>query len=139
MRIAIPIWDGRVSPVLDSARQLLLVDYDGTTETGRSTQTLPDLNPMRKAAYLHAQGVSVLLCGALSRQLHMLANRAGVEVHGWLCGEVGDVLQAYLNGTLTPDRYCLPGCHRGFGGGRRGSGCGRGRRTGAAARNREKS
>jgi hypothetical protein len=49
MRIAIPQWQGRVSPVFDVAANLLLVEVDDTGEVGRQEVALTASDPARGA------------------------------------------------------------------------------------------
>ena len=55
LRIAVPVWEGRVSPLLDVAERLLVVDVDAGQEVSRSLEgvgpgVLPQLVAMVKAA-----------------------------------------------------------------------------------------
>ena len=134
MRIAIPTWDGRISPVFDVARRLLLVDVDGNAEVGRSEVELEEMRMVARTARLTSLGVQVLVCGAISMPFEAMLTSAGVRVLPQVCGSVDDVLRAYLAGQLAGDAFLMPGCcgrRRRFRGGR-GGGLGRGRGRGMA-------
>jgi hypothetical protein len=80
MRVAIPFFDGRISPVFDTARRLLLVDIEGGREVWRTEQIVeePELGPRaRRVAEL---GADVLICGAISWPLEVMLLSARVEV-----------------------------------------------------------
>lgn len=130
MTVAVSIWDGRVSPVLDSAQQLLVVEADGNgTEVRRRMIEFPDAHPMVRARFVASLGVDTIICGAVSRQLESLLTNQGVAVSPWVKGGVDEVIDAYLHGKLYSDQFVLPGC---MGGGRgkgraRGQGNGEGR------------
>ncbi|MCB2229769.1 NifB/NifX family molybdenum-iron cluster-binding protein [bacterium] len=111
-RVAIPIWQGRVSPVLDTASKLLLCDLDSGQTVGTQTIELdgPDLN--ERAKLICTLGIRTLLCGAVSRLFHQLLEAHHVQVIPWLGGPVEDILRGYTNGTLEQERYRLPGCGR---------------------------
>lgn len=110
MRVAIPIWAGRVSPVMDAARRLLIIDIDEGRANGRNILEV-DKGPLQvKAEYFRAQGIDCLLCGAVSNEFLEYLNRSGVEVHPWLSGPINEVLSAYLQERLTDPRYLMPGC-----------------------------
>lgn len=127
MTVAVSIWEGRVSPVLDSAQQLLVVDADGNgSEIKRRTIEFPSVHPMARAQFVASLGIDTIICGAVSRQLESLLTNQGVAVSPWVKGSVDDVIDAYLHGKLFSDRFVLPGC---LGGGR-GKGRGRGRGNG---------
>ena len=110
MRTAIPISDGRISPVFDAARHLLLVDIQNGGEVWRTEQIVeePELGPRaRRVAELDAD---VLICGAISRPLEAMLLSAGVEVIPQTCGPVEDVLEAFIAGRLTEQAFVMPGC-----------------------------
>ena len=101
MRTAIPISAGRISPVFDAARRLLLVDIENGREVWRTEQIVeePELGPRaRRAAEF---GADVLICGAISRPLEAMPSSAGVEIIPQTCGPVEDVLRAFISGRLT--------------------------------------
>jgi len=109
MRIAVPVWSGRVSPVLDSAQHLVCFDFGegdvsekvhrdwtGATLCGRVLSVL-DLD------------VDVLICGAISRACLFMLQARGVGVQPFLCGEVGEILDSYRRGSLGSAAERLPG------------------------------
>ena len=134
MRIAIPTWQRRVSPVFDSARHLLVVEVDGAAEAGRSEEPLPEVFPPQRAARLKELGIDVLICGAISRPLAGMIAASGIVLVPFISGEADQVLAAYLHEELPRPEFMMPGCWchgpgpgRGFGRGRgRGRGQGRG-------------
>jgi len=122
MKIGIPIWGSRVSPVFDTARRLLVVDVADGKESSRTTENLHDTAVPGRAREIHSQGVDVLLCGAISRPLAGMIANYGITVMPWMSGDSEEVLSAYLTGTLSDERFAMPGCRgrrRRFCGGRR--------------------
>ena len=110
MRLAIPVWNDRVSPVFDAASRLMLVDVEDGVERARREETLPESFLARRARRLADLGVTVLICGAISRPLAALLEASGITVLAWTAGPVNDVLQAYLTGGLPDARWMMPGC-----------------------------
>ena len=119
MKVAIPYWQGRVSPVLDVAGRLLVVDLEAGREASRQDAQLVAAGPMGRAPELRQAGAEVLICGAISRQLEMALQSVGVAVIPHTCGPVDEVLAAFIGGELDQDAFLMPGC------------CGRRRRCGA--------
>ena len=111
-KIAVPIWQNRVSPVLDSARSVLVVDLDGGKIVSQETVYLPATSLGERVEIIADQRIDTVLCGALSRTLNDLLTRAGITVYAWITGELDDVLGAYWRGDLNNDRFLLPGCRR---------------------------
>jgi predicted Fe-Mo cluster-binding NifX family protein len=128
--VALTTWNGRISPVLDVARQVLLVDVRDGCATARREETLPGTDPQAQAARLMALGPSTLICGAVSRPMADLLAAANIRVVPFTAGPVEDVLAAWLTGRLPDPALSMPGCggrnrgrHRRGAGGRNGRGC----------------
>lgn len=112
MTVAIPSWQQRVSPVLDTATRLIVVTCRDGKEFSRREVLLGPLPPeefARNVAELH---VNVLLCGALSLELQHALEKNGVRVWPHLCGPINDILQAFGCGQLDRAEFYLPGCNR---------------------------
>ncbi len=128
MKIALPTFNGRISPVFDTAQKLVLVEVDGANELSRAKHAMASKSLARRAADLNELGVEILLCGAISRPLAMMVAAHGIEIVPFISGEVDEVLGAYLQGRLADPRFLMPGCcgmrrrFRGGFGGRKGGG-----------------
>lgn len=122
MRVAIPAWNRRVSPVLDVARHLLVVDVETNAEVARSQVDLNETHLTARFKRICELGVEILICGAVSKPLEAALLSAGVRVVPQTCGPVEDVLRAFLSGQLTDEAFLMPGC------------CGRRRRRRGRAR-----
>jgi predicted Fe-Mo cluster-binding NifX family protein len=112
MKLAVPTYDGRISPVMDTARQLTVVESD---EDGRCSKTLIEIPPMNTphlARFLRDLGLTALVCGAISRQLEGMLTGLGVSFYPWHCGSVDEVVAAHLGGFLQRVDFQLPGCRR---------------------------
>jgi predicted Fe-Mo cluster-binding NifX family protein len=147
MRIAIPQWQGRISPVFDVAVNFLLIDVQGDHEIRREEKRLPGMDSLARIAQFLTYGADILICGAISAPVEVRLTASGVRVIGFTCGMVNEVLAAYLSGELTDRVFAMPGCQkwrrregenamrRGFGrgGGRGGAGSGQGRGQGPGA------
>jgi len=124
MKLAIPIRDGRISPVFDAAGRFLVVEFEGKVPARRSEYTVMEPGGEARAVLLQGLGVSMLICGAISNEAARIVDRCGIELMPWLVGEIDDVIEAYCGGSLGGDRFIMPGCRRGRGAGR-GNGQGR--------------
>ena len=114
MKIAIPHWQSRVSPVCDEARHFLVVHVKDDQEVSRSElEMTPAGNDLvGRAAQLLDLGITTVICGAISRGLETMLTGVGIQVISQVCGNVEDVLQAFRTGGLEQDRFALPGCAR---------------------------
>lgn len=127
MKIAISLWNGRVSPVFDVARQVVVMDAKAGKITGRREHDLATYTPAAKVAKLVELGVDVLICGAVSRPLAAIIAARGIKLIPFVAGASEQVAAAYLEGSLPGASFAMPGCfgrRRGFWGrgGRRGTG-----------------
>ena len=110
MKVAIPHWQGRVSPVFDAATRLLLVDVADGHESGRAELPLTATDPTQRAGELSRGGTNVLICGAISWPLEMAVSSAGIQVIAQVCGHVEEVLRAFFEGKLSDPAFLMPGC-----------------------------
>jgi len=108
--IAIPSWQGRVSPVFDVASRLLVVRLKGHAELERREVLLRENEPAGIALTLAELGAQVLICGAISQGLQLALQKAGIHVVAHICGEINAVVAAYRTGGLNHPEYLLPGC-----------------------------
>ncbi len=125
MKVAIPQWQDRVSPVFDVATNLLLIDVEESRELRRQEIALPTTNdPVRRAQQMAQLEAGILICGAISWPVEAALNAVGVRVISEICGQVNDVIRSFLQGDLENDVFRMPGCcrRRRFRGGR-GDGC----------------
>ncbi|HNR33504.1 MAG TPA: NifB/NifX family molybdenum-iron cluster-binding protein [Candidatus Hydrogenedentes bacterium] len=117
VKVAMTIWEGRISPVLDTARALVVADIDGGGLVSQRSEELPADSGHEKVARLRALGVEVLVCGAVSRPLADLVTASGIRLVPFVSGEFGEVMDAVIAGGVPSKAFSMPGC-----------GCGRGRR-----------
>jgi predicted Fe-Mo cluster-binding NifX family protein len=140
MKVAVPLFKGRVAPVFDWAGNVLVV---GAAEgpavaADRQELELEGVAPQKRPAALGAAGVEVLICGGISTPLAAMIEGRGIRIIPGIVGDVEEVLDAYFQGGLDAARWAMPGwgaCGRGPGPGRgcrrRGGGrAGRGRSRG---------
>jgi len=130
MKIAIPVWQGRISPVFDVAGQLLLVEVADGREIAREKRLVEENSADERARTMVELGVETLICAGISQSFEAMLAGCEIRVIARICGDVEDVLAAYLAGQLGEERFAMPGCcgqrRRRMG----GRGCQQGRRRG---------
>ena len=117
MRIAIPVWNSRVSPVMDTARRIMVVDLESGTPGQRQMIDLSGTHPHELIKTLEMMGVDMLICGAISAQLETQLRNMHIRIYPWVRGKVDLILAAFTKGGLDREELRLPGC-RGRGRGR---------------------
>jgi len=127
MRVAIPVWNGIISPVFDTAQFLTVYNCtSGMPDAVHSCAIPPD--PAGKLDCL-VQNADVLICGAISNGLENELRERNIQVHPWVMGRGEDIVSAYVNGRIGEYEYSMPGCaqRRRRGCGMHGRGCRNGR------------
>ncbi len=112
MRIAIPIWDDKVSPVLDSASRLLIVEAEDQNVASRSEISLDEYDLSRRFFRIQNMEIDTLICGAISHAFLRMLTAFGVDVIPEISGHVEDILRAYLQEDLFNSKFLMPGCKR---------------------------
>jgi predicted Fe-Mo cluster-binding NifX family protein len=110
MRLAIPTRKDRISPVFDSAGQILVIDLEEWKELSRCVAPLPEGSLAGRVARLKELAVVVLICGGISRTLRQMIEADGIRVYPWTAGNVEEVLEAYRQGKLNEAEWLMPGC-----------------------------
>jgi len=130
MKAALTVWDGRVSPVFDVSREAVILTIENGAVAARCSKNIDTPTATLKIDWLMDLGVETLICGAISEPLHRELTVRGVRVLGFVAGEIDEVVQAFIAGTLPAPALSMPGCcarqHRFRGGRGRGGGRGHG-------------
>jgi predicted Fe-Mo cluster-binding NifX family protein len=111
MRIALPIWNNRLSPVMDAAKCLLIVDYDGGREVSRTQESIGEYHALQLPRVLSDMGVELLICGGISRDLYASFESHLIKVVPWIAGQAEEVLDAYNTNRLRCRRFLMFGRH----------------------------
>ena len=109
-RVAIAVLDGRVSPVFDVSRHLLVCDVQDGVVLDRQEVSLDLDDPYLRATELSRMDVRTLICGAISRRLARLLATCDVTLVPFVAGEVPVVLDAFVAGELPNPALAMPGC-----------------------------
>lgn len=108
--IAIANWQGCVSPVFDVSDRLCLIYIENGKELRREDILLKNRNPFLRAKEMADIGVELLICGAISHVLETALLSVGIRVIGFTCGNLENVLGAFVKGQLTGRNFFMPGC-----------------------------
>jgi len=108
-RTAVPVFMGRVSPVLDTCTQLVVVESGDKEAITRQTIPMKGGSIFERARELHKLGLGVIICGAVSDVFFNLLHESDIELVCGIAGDVDDVIDAYCNGALGQPRFRMPG------------------------------
>ena len=111
MKVAIPIAEGRISPVFDAAKRLLLVEIEGKCELRRSEEALEQSEFTARARRVADLGAGVLICGAITKPLESMLASEGVKAISRTCGYVDEVIAAFASDRLPQKAFAIPGSY----------------------------
>ena len=109
MKLAIPEHQGRVAPVFDCCRKMLVVVQNPMGEELVDTFDWSALPREARPKSLSDLLVEVLVCGGITCSMEEQVRRHGVRVIPWVAGEIWDVLSALREGRLSDGCYRMPG------------------------------
>lgn len=86
-----------------------MLEYEEERQTARTVLILEEAIPVNRGGRLQSLGVSVLICGAISRSLAEHLVSAGIDAIPFVSGSVEDVIAAYHARELESARFLMPG------------------------------
>ncbi|MBN2031888.1 MAG: NifB/NifX family molybdenum-iron cluster-binding protein [Deltaproteobacteria bacterium] len=112
MKLAIPVWENKVSPVLDTASRLLVVEVKEDGDLSRFEIFLDERDLSRRCLRIKGIGVDTLICGAVTRHFSDMLKASGIDIIPGISGQPDEVLSACFEGRLAHDKYLMPGWSR---------------------------
>lgn len=110
--LALTVWNGQVATVADFAERMLFVRVEDGAFTARQEVEAPGPDAAAWRARCVSEGVTTLICGAISRHLHRHLCHAGITVIDGCAGPIGTVLAAWRSGMIATCQTSRPRCHR---------------------------
>jgi len=109
VRVAIPIFRLRVSPVFDSCTRVLLVDVEHNNEIERSETYLDELSMTERVTILQKLKVKTIICSGISDMLQNMLQSVKINLITGVVGEIEQVVAAYLSKRLNEPQFHMPG------------------------------
>jgi len=109
VRVAIPIFRSRVSPVFDSCTRVLLVDIEDNQEIDRREIYLDELSLTERVTILQKSRVKTIICSGISDILQNMLQGVKIYLITGVAGDVEQVVAAYLSERLKEPRFQMPG------------------------------
>jgi predicted Fe-Mo cluster-binding NifX family protein len=110
IKTAFAYWENRIAPVFDIARDINIIEVESGKIIGEAKVSLSDTMPGVRALRLAELGISTLVCGAISSDMHKLVEAYGIQVISFVAGDTQDVIHAWLTGDIHDGFFCMPGC-----------------------------
>ena len=92
MKVAIPMFDSRVSPRFDFAAKILIVTIESGKISERQEYALTNIHPIRRSSLLCELGVKVLICGGISSFYRRLIVNSRIRVIPMIQGEIFKII-----------------------------------------------
>lgn len=112
MKVAVTVWEDRVSPVFDSARNLLIAEIENARIIDTSYQQFNPEMVSQLASMLRTEGVDVIICGAISEGPATLLEAAGFDLISFIAGDVDKVFKNFIQEDPVWTELIMPGCRR---------------------------
>jgi predicted Fe-Mo cluster-binding NifX family protein len=119
MKIAIPVFESRISPRFDCAPGFRLYEMEGDRITGIREISCEGWHDMDRVSRLKVLGIDTLICGGIPDYLLSILTNNGIKVIPWVAGDTSEVLTVFLQGRLNSGTVICPGrkrrrCKRGI-------------------------
>jgi predicted Fe-Mo cluster-binding NifX family protein len=120
MRVAIPVFENRISPRFDCAPSFLLYDVEGERVAAHKEIASSGWNDTERVLQLKGLGVNTLICGGLPNYLLVNLVNNGIKVIPWVAGNASVALDLFLRGKLDSGMVICQGrgkryhCKRGM-------------------------
>jgi predicted Fe-Mo cluster-binding NifX family protein len=110
MKMALTVWENRISPVFDAAQMLLVVEVENNKIINRHYEPIYPEFPTRLAERLAEMNVVVLICGAISEMPANILEANGIRLVPFIAGDAGEIIDAYVKDVPFISTFLMPGC-----------------------------
>jgi len=112
MKVAVTIWENRISPVADSAGEVLVLDIEGQKVQELHRERFKNDSLFYRAKKLVDLGVKTFICGAISNFYGGLVEGYGIRLIPFVHGQLDDVLDAFMHKSLPNPEFVMRGSFR---------------------------
>ncbi len=113
MKVALTVWEDRISPVFDSARTLLVVEIKDQEIVNRFVEKLNYSifsNLAQMVSCLNLLKIDVLICGAISQIPANMIEASGIELIPFISGNTEEIIATYSKDKSIIPMFLMPGC-----------------------------
>jgi len=112
MKIALTVWEEKISPVFDSSSTLMIVEIDSNQILNRHLEFFDPGHPLLLAEQLKKMGISLLICGAISEFPCKILEMGQLVIVPFIAGEIEEILSVMEEGLSIVPKFLMPGCRR---------------------------
>ena len=110
MKVAVTVWNNRISPLFDATRTLIILDIQHGVVNEKYRVSIDCTSPFSRAATLSEMGISTLICGGVSDFFAKHIEARNIQIIPFVAGRVDEVIDAYLKNVLGHKKFRMPGC-----------------------------
>ena len=124
MRVAIPVFQTKISPRFDSTQDFILLQIEKNIVMKREKLPTKNWPVSAKVNQLVDLGVDTLICGGIDLKSLQHLNYNGIKIYSWITGEIEDAITCFLDRGLESGiilgargrrkgrwRFCATGNH----------------------------
>ena len=113
IRIAIPIFHNRVSPVLDTCTRLLIIDFEGKDGVERREISFDIYSQSERFEIVKKLNPDAIICCGISEVFDRMLQSAGIRLISGIAGDVEQVVEAFLCNRIDDPCFRMPGYKEG--------------------------
>jgi hypothetical protein len=110
MKVAMTVWQQRVSPVFDVSGHLLLLSIKYGKVDSEQLYQLKAADPGEKLSFIYSLRPQILICGAMSAEVQQVAETYPWQLYVFMKGSVRRMMRALIAEGVLDDDFVLPGC-----------------------------
>jgi predicted Fe-Mo cluster-binding NifX family protein len=110
-RVAIPVFELRVSPVLDSCQRMVVVDIEKGCEIRRQELSLEKMPIHERIEVMTRWGIRKVICAGVSDIMCRFLAGKNIALVSGIAGELEKIIDAYICNRLDDACFVMPGKH----------------------------
>ena len=110
-RVAIPVFESRVSPVLDSCQRMVVVDIEEGCEIRRQELNLDKMSIHERIEVMVRWGIRKIICAGVSDVMCRFLASKNITLVSGIAGELERIINAYICNRLDDACFMMPGKH----------------------------
>ncbi len=109
MKIALPIWGERISPVFDTSAHILLVEGQNKRLIKQENISVESLTLFQRVDLLKKLEIDLFICGGITKPVLENIRSQNIKTIPFICGNAKQVLDAVLKGKNIKSLFSMPG------------------------------
>ena len=109
IRIAIPIFHNRVSPVLDTCTRLLIIDSEEKVDVEKREIPFDVYSQSERFEIVKNLNPDAIICCGISEVFDKMLQSADIRLISGIAGDVEQVTEAFLSNRIDDPQFRMPG------------------------------